>query len=429
MNSERNAPGENSLEPQGTASEERTLDKLVRSSCVLLVGVEQFDPNWGSPGPYPFDYRPNTKFATKTDGLTRSSYFLQRVARSIFADDRRRHKDLAGAGGTNGVRVEAVELLACTEAVTGGAMAIIHLSLPHSRDAAIAALTALRSISTPSKVDDTADAVLNALKIAEVPQLREGQQTFTIAFATFASDRASSSTINGWSLHEQDLWLLASAAPEFPAVGSLRCMAGVDPVPLSDSWSALVLRDGASFVGRHKDLDTNSNNFYPNGEVLAKSVYADALALGWIQKLGLDALYNELSNVNDPADDRHALSVFTRRFINFRHRFLWGRISTHGHPCALLEQFQTQHEIPRERQELEAELDSDLRYAQRSAAERSSLMLELLAVVGLPVGILQVLEASRPEALLIPFTFFLAWLYFRRADIRELVASFSDRQA
>lgn len=191
----------------------------------------------------------------------------------------------------------------------------------------------------------------------------------------------------GWGARDQWLWLSASATPidRFPP----------DPeddglfagrVRLSADWQALVLRDGAAFVGTSPDSGDDAG-FHPMAASLVHTIYLDGFLLGRWQVLGVNFLANALARLPARPGEARRLLDLERKQIELR-RALWSsHITVHGNANTLLERFQEQHRLPGLLAQAGTALADAARYVETARARRSGLAVGLLSTIGLPFAV------------------------------------------
>ncbi|MFD5492947.1 hypothetical protein ACFYY3_32135 [Streptomyces sp. NPDC001812] len=323
-----------------------------------------------------------------TDRERRLTYFEPRVAESLYGTAERpsrMHRRLPSAPAPRDrPAVEAVELLRLPPVIAadtpGRGIAVLHVRLsgdPLDELARIGDLVAMRD-------------EYGQLLPAGVRPVLSARRAWTLCHVTFTDGRPPEvmpPEYSGWGARDQWLWLLASATPfsRFPP----------DPeddglfagrVRFSADWQALVLRDGAAFLGTSPD-SAGEDGFHPAAEVLAHTIYLDAFLLGRLQVLGVNFLANALAGLRAHETQARRLLALEGRQIELR-RALWSsHITVHGKANELLERFQQQHRLPELLSQTGTGLADAARYVETSRARRSGLAVALLSTVGLPFAI------------------------------------------
>lgn len=188
-----------------------------------------------------------------------------------------------------------------------------------------------------------------------------------------------------WTPELQWLWLLASATPteEYrppPEYG--QALLG-SLVSLSADWRALVLRDGAAFLGSGPDIGP-VYRLSSDPELHFRSIYLDSLLLGHVQRLQLSRIADDLAALGDPVRHPERLVQLEQELTTFRNVFWWQQLGPHWHGNELLAAYQRQQEIPELLAEVVDGLEDFSRQARTTAAQRTSALLGLLTIVGLP---------------------------------------------
>lgn len=356
------------------------------SACVVFdveTDAEGPLPGWAE-GPLPVPLASGV-----ADRERRMTYFEPRVAESLYGTTSRparRHRSLTppvplldGASV-----VEAVELLRLPPVLASDAprraVAVLHLrlsgtpleDLPRLRD-----LTAMRKEYA-------------RLLPAGTRPLAAQPEAWLLSHVTFDDGRPPEvmpTAYASWGARDQWLWLLASATPvdRFPPdPEDEELFAG--RVRLSADWQALVLRNGAAFVGTSPDPGGEAG-FHPTAAALVHTIYLDAFLLGRLQVLGVNLLANALAELPTRTAEARRLLGLERKQIELR-RALWSsHITAHGYANALLERFQQQHRLPGLLVQAGTALADAARYVETARARRSGLAIGLLSTVGVPFAV------------------------------------------
>lgn len=175
-----------------------------------------------------------------------------------------------------------------------------------------------------------------------------------------------------------------------------------DVVRISADWSALVLRQGAAFLGHR--TDTGAGDFFEFAALHSRTVYLDALLLGALQRDHIDELTDELSEVFNSKLARR-VGALERNIAVFRSTYWRQHLTAHGPANDLLLAFQNQHRLPARFHEILAEAADYSRLVQTQESQQISGALGVLTILGLPLGtalsILQVLADNSVTDLLI----------------------------
>ena len=150
-----------------------------------------------------------------------------------------------------------------------------------------------------------------------------------------------------WAINDQWLWALASRTrhddypPDPSCVHSL--LSGA--ICLSADWHALVLRDGASFLGVRPDAG-DSDQFFGYAERHFRTIYLDTLLLGMLQQHDIDALAEQTAAAFDNDDFTAYVCTLEARIAQFRGTYWWQHLTSHGHSNDLLRAYQAEHRLP-----------------------------------------------------------------------------------
>ncbi|WP_234367485.1 ZIP family metal transporter [Streptomyces pluripotens] len=239
---------------------------------------------------------------------------------------------------------------------------------------------------------------------------------YTIAFMTPTSQQtpALRAGLEGAMPASADRWLwqLASrSTPEdFPLPPETAGEQLKEAVRISADWSALVLRQGAAFLGHR--TDTGAGDFFEFAALHSRTVYLDALLLGALQRDHIDELTDELSEVFNSSQLARRVAALERNIAVFRSTYWRQHLTAHGPANDLLLAFQNQHRLPARFHEILAEAADYSRLVQTQESQQISGALGVLTILGLPLGtalsILQVLGDNSVPDLLIALTLSIA---------------------
>ncbi|MGW7266276.1 hypothetical protein [Streptomyces sp. NPDC054842] len=365
-------------------------------------------PDWPE-GPFPFELG-----SRRTDARTRSTYFAPASARALYgAPGRPLRWHLPLDIKHDGLNLLGLELLrAGTARSAEHALAVLHFSVERPL------LPVLRAIAgrRPADADEPLTGPFDpAALLTGIADLRNPAAPFaiarpyTIAFLTPTARHTPAlrtgpegrlpASADGW------LWQLASrSTPEdFPLPPETAGEQLKDTMRVSGDWSALVLRQGAAFLGHRPD--TGAGDFFEFGALHSRTVYLDALLLGALQRDHIDELTDELSEVFNSSRLARRVARLERNIAVFRSTYWRQHLTAHGPANDLLLAFQHQHRLPARFGEILAEAADYSRLVQTQESQQISGALGVLTVLGLPVGtalgILQVLGDASVSHLLI----------------------------
>jgi hypothetical protein len=376
-------------------------------TVVLPVRLSRL-PDW-SEGPFPFELG-----SRRTDAATRSTYFAPASARALYGAPGRPlrwHRPLDIKH--DGLTLLGLELVrAATARNFEHALAVMHFSVERPL------LPVLRALAgrQPSTADDPLTGPFDpAVLLAGVADARDPSAPFALArpySIAFLSPTAQHTpalrsgpegrlpaTADQW------LWQLASRSgpQDFPVPPETAGEQLKDTLRISADWSALVLRQGAAFLGHRPD--TGAGDFYEFGALHSRTVYLDALLLGALQRDHVDELTDELSEVFSSTRLARRVAALERNIAVFRSTYWRQHLTAHGAANDLLLAFQHQHRLPARFTEILAEAADYSRLVQTQESQQISGALGVLTILGLPVGtalgILQVLGDTSLTDLLI----------------------------
>jgi hypothetical protein len=361
-------------------------ERFSRRCAALIVDVELDGmPDWER-GPLPF-----RKGETVATAEVRRSYFNERTAQALHGPNRV-HRWTSDGGVEplqGGFEVVGLELLRVHErSKSRNALLVVHGDLDSDGLSVVDSLASLAPIGeTGSKSRGWYDELLAGFGRVE----QNVRRAATVSLVTPAGDlpdaSLTSAEYDGWAPELKWLWLLASASPAEvyrpPPDYAERLDRSL--VRLSADWLALVLRDGAAFLGAGADIGA----FYrlaPDAELHFRSIYLDALLLGHVQRLMLSRIADDLATLGDPVVYPERLVTLERELTEFRNVFWWQQLGPHWHGNELLQAYQRQHEIPALFEEVMGGLDDYSGQTRTAAAQRTSALLGILSIVGLPSG-------------------------------------------
>jgi hypothetical protein len=370
------------------------------SRAVAVVIVEVVDAPRGkwTRGPLPVNADalgvPGSRAGTPSERELRSTYFQKLAADRLY--DARRHRPTASPFG--GLDICGLELLALGEDASGGPFFLaVHAVLdPADPVGSVAALTNVRRPGLPQDEGHMRTWIQDELGV-KVP---DGvSRAFSVAFVTWQEAPVpEASPVTGWDPVDRWLFRLASgtASARFPLHPASREDVMSRRLRLSADWEALVLRDGAAFVGIAPDVGTP---FFAPAERYVRSVYTDALLFGIAQRRMLTAIAENVAALGDPSARPAALQDVERRLTSFRNTFWWEHVTSHGHANDLLRAYRAQHRLDDLSTQVTEELKDYSAQVQTALSAQTNAFLGLLALVGLPfsvvIPIVEALDAPR----------------------------------
>jgi hypothetical protein len=394
-------------EARRAASVAQSAAQGTRQHFAVIVPVALADdPPWTA-GPLPF-----TVSAQVADADGRRGLFTPAAARALY--DRRWHRWASQTQGP--LRLDGMELLRTpTARAARQALAVLHFTVLDGT----AMLPLLRAISHRRQAGHP-----DPLTAAMAPSVLLGGVADTAAPAgPFALSRpytvvflTPGPAVGGLALRtpgtgevpaeaDEFLWSLASRSvpDDLPAAPESVPDRRAEIRRISADWSALVLRQGAAFLGHR--ADTGPGDFYDWAEYNARTVYLDALLLGTVQRNHIDELTDDLSAVFEGPGLARRVAALEQRIALFRSTYWRQHLSAHGPANGLLLAFQDKHRLPERFALILAEAADYARLVQTQESQQIAGALGVLTVLGLPLGtalsVLQVLGDSRPRDLVL----------------------------
>lgn len=313
-------------------------------ACIVAVcGADLVASSRWRAGPLPLPYGPDRI----TDADLRGTYFSTRVADILYGSEkgpgRRAHILLDKPEPIDAsLAVLALELLMVQGAPEP--IVIVHVTSRTGvgdEDLVASWMSLLRWKRNPlneARFREMVDRISGCSS-----DLRgKGGEPFHLAFVSDGSRQVDDVHASaGLVPREQWLALLATATSgadvPLPSSG-LASLA--DPVELSADWSALILRDGASFVGHAVGASPFLEEFAPTH---FRTIYLDVLLLGFVQRIVLAHLIECLVAIDDPASEPGQVEQLAARFARFRNAMWWQHVASHGIGPRLLREYQSQH--------------------------------------------------------------------------------------
>ncbi|HEY5833356.1 hypothetical protein [Streptomyces sp.] len=377
----------------------------VRQTMAVLLPVRlAADPPWAV-GPLPFELD-----GRASDAASRRRLFTPAAARALY--ERRWHRRTAVAEGA--LRLDGMELLRTPTARSADqALAVLHFTV---RDTPL--LPVLRALSGRRHAPDpdplrgpfAPGTLLAGVADTGAPASPFAlARPYTVVFLTPGAGLGAAlrDPSTGELPLSADLLLRSLASRAAPSdiplppehAPGLRTQAN----RISADWSALVLRQGAAFLGHRPD--TGSGDFYDYAALNARGAYLDALLLGTAQRDRIDELTDDLSAVFEGPGLARRVAALEQRIAVFRSTYWRQHLNAHGPANDLLLAFQARYRLPDRFTQILAEAADHARLVQTQESQQIAGALGVLTVLGLPLstalGILQVLGDSRPSHLLL----------------------------
>lgn len=354
--------------------------------AVILVADVELDglPAWEE-GPLPL-----RAGSTVAGADARRSYFNRRAGQALYGPGRV-HRFAEPSESPPGLDFEVSGL-----ELVGGLLLVVHGTVRADGPGLVEGLRRLVDLGAGSALRGWCESLLG--RCGRVGARVRRANVLVQVTPEGALDRPlPSPAYDGWTPELQWLWLLASATPAAtyrpaPEIGD----ALADSLlRLSDGWQALILRDGAAFLGSGPDMGP-IYRLADDPELHFRTIYLDAFLLGMIQGRRLGEIADDLAALGDPVRHPDRLDALERELAEFRNVYWWQQLGPQWHGNQVLRAYHRQNEMSELLEQVSEQLADSARKAQTAASNRAGALLGVLTVVGLPfglaVGILAALE-------------------------------------
>jgi hypothetical protein len=232
-----------------------------------------------------------------------------------------------------------------------------------------------------------------------------GQRAFVLSYAQAAMRRLPDLLPAGSTRYDADQqWMraLASATP-FTAARPHQLEAPEETLRLSSDWSAMVLRDGASFLTHDP-----SSMFHPHAAAYARTLYLDALLLSRYQTASLRLLADQAADLGDPVAHPQELRALQRRLTAFRNRCWWEHLTARSGANVVVSAAHRQQGTDTLANQVFDEVSAYAGEVATVAAERTQAIAGLIGIFGVVLatsfGLVQTFDETwgdRTEAILL----------------------------
>jgi hypothetical protein len=298
--------------------------------------------------------------------------------------------------------MRGAELLLVPASGSANGLLVLHADVAASDT--VACLRAARSLRQLGAGRCWGDAVLHDIGKVSDTSTRATALSFLVPRDVQPLTPKGTPPLAGWSPQDQWLWELASTSPygRYPPDPEARDALVGRQLLLSRDWRVLVLRDGAAFLGMRPEQPDDS--FFASAEAHFRSVYVDAFLLGDIQRLTLGRIADAVAVLDDPVRAPDDVRAIERDLTRFRNVYWHQQLGQSSIANEILAAYSEQHHLRELAGQLFDELGEYSRQVQLAVAERSSLLLGVITVVGLPfalaLGTLQALGTHKLIAVL-----------------------------
>ena len=373
-----------------------------------------------TPGPLPL---PIADSGAVTDRERRSTYFEARASRTLYGSagsERPRRHHLVPPRPVPleaPLRIVALEHLRATEFGVGSLM-VVHVEATDAADPATTAAAWTSTVRWKRDPDRRArvERAVSHLSGIATSLAPVAEEPFHIAFVPDGTAPADAElSREGHPPPEQWRLVLATGAGggEAPMTPEQARSFG-ERIELSADWDALVLRNGAAFVGR----PGRPTGFLTGpAPVHVRTVYLDTFLLGILQRLAAERIVGELSALDHPATAPRTVERLSDDLARFRNALWWQHLARHGIGTDLLLAYQRQHRLAEVVEQVRAELhDHGHQTALRSGRVLNDLatLLAIAATLGAAADVYLLLSGDRappfPTAVSVGAIAFVAWL-------------------
>ncbi|MFI0944078.1 hypothetical protein [Streptomyces sp. NPDC021020] len=319
----------------------------------------------------------------------RLGYFEHRVAEALYgAPDRPVRWSRQVSGRIGGTQVFAVEVLRVpAEFGDGDGLAVLHVRFGADPLAEVAGLTDLSASGTGT----AHRAAIEALLPAGTRVARALRRCWTLVHLTRSEGpwpEVMPAAYGAWGARDQWLWMLASATPvaRFPPDPEGHAESFRGRVRFSADWQALVLRDGAAFLGTTADPGDRAS-FHHLARTHVHSIYLDAFLLGRLQAKALGDLTESVAAIRAHRLDPAAIAALERRLIDLRGVLGTDHVTVRGKGNELLAAYREQHRLPELRARVVDDLAVCTRFVEASTARAVNAALGIVTVLGVPFSL------------------------------------------
>lgn len=349
---------------------------LARPAVILVADVELDGlPAWEE-GPLPL--RAGGAVAAAD---ARRSYFNRRAGQALYGPGRV-HRFAEPSESPPGLDFEVSGL-----ELVGGLLLVVHGTVRADGPGLVEGLRRLVDLGAGSALRGWCESLLGGRGRVGA-RVRRANVLVQVTPEGALDRPLPSPAYDGWTPELQWLWLLASATPAAtyrPAPELADRLTG-SHLRLSDGWQALILRDGAAFLGSGPDMGP-IYRLADDPELHFRTIYLDAFLLGMIQGRRLGEIADDLAALGDPVRHPDRLDGLERELAEFRNVFWWQQLGPQWHGTEVLRAYQGQNEIPELLEQVAQQLADSARKAQTAASNRAGALLGVLTVVGLPFGL------------------------------------------
>ncbi|WP_159012034.1 hypothetical protein [Streptomyces sp. NRRL F-5123] len=319
----------------------------------------------------------------------RLGYFEHRVAEALYgAAERPVRWSRQVSGRIGGTHVFAVEIVRMpSEFGDGGGLAVLHIRFGTDP---LAELVGLTDLSASEHGSSNREAIEALLPVGT--HVAKGfRRCWTLVHLTRSEGpwpEVMPAAYVAWGARDQWLWLLASATSvaRFPPDPEGHAESFRGRVRFSADWQALVLRDGAAFLGTTADPG-DRGSFHRLARSHVHSIYLDAFLLGRLQAKALGDLAERVASIRAHRLDPSAIAALERRLIDLRGVLGTDHVTVRGKGNELLAAYREQHRLTESRARVVDDLAVCTRFVEASTARAVNAALGIVTVLGVPFSL------------------------------------------
>lgn len=319
----------------------------------------------------------------------RLGYFEHRVAEALYGapgQSARWSRRVSGRiGRTQVLAVEVVRVP--TEFSEGDGLAVLHVRFGADP---LTELEGLTDLSASEHGRSNREAI-EALLPAGTGVAKGFRRCWTLVHLTRSEGpwpEVMPAAYSAWGARDQWLWLLAAATPvdRYPPDPEEHADSFRGRVRFSADWQALVLRDGAAFLGTTADPE-DRGSFHRLARTHVHSIYLDAFLLGRLQMKALGDLTERVAAIRSHRLDSSAIATLERQLIDFRSVLGADHVTVRGKGNELLAAYREQHRLTELRARVVDDLAVCTRVVEASTARAVNAALGIVTVLGVPFSL------------------------------------------
>ncbi|WP_434795251.1 hypothetical protein WN979_16625 [Streptomyces albidoflavus] len=387
----------------------------------LLFGVRNggtWPPEGYEPGPGVFCWR-RREGETWSTGGNRAKYTHADLVDMVWSPAVRCHRTVPRPAADDpsfqepspsGFVVDTIELVrlnqhARSSLVTmrsrpaADSVAVIHGHLPEHQSSMdlVAALRRSADLD-PDREQGAHRAWANSVLPPGYEVARDQREATYLALVTSATSLPRLSERSAQSgLDAADQWLvhLYEASADVPSTDLTSRQ-----IPLAGGLPTVVGPRGLVSVGTRSDVVQAGHpvSYYEGSSYQQRTLYTDALVMGRLQDLLIDAVDSEVEHAARATPDRRRIFRLERDFLVFRRSYLRATFGRGFRPALILRTWQRHADTHGRVQILKDDLTELSRQVQTFETETTNAILGLIATIGLPLATGLAIWAGLPDA-------------------------------